>query len=187
MARVAAIKRPGRQLVGCLTLFLSLFDARSTAAQPSSATDKRPVLEALNVQSNACFDTTSLATHVRTWLKRSNVDRHIDLEVRGDPQGPEGVTIEIRRDGHSVGTRFFPAFTVPCQDIRTAVAMSAALAIDATEHEAQRLEPTAQKPTAIAQAPPQARPNSKRVAASLEGVALVGLLPTWAVGFAPSG
>jgi hypothetical protein len=145
--------------------------------------NKRPVREALRVQANACFDTTTLAFHVELWLKRSSVDRHIDLEVRGDPQGPEGVTIEIRRDEHSVGTRFFPAFTVPCQDIRTAIAMSVALAIEATEHESRQVEPVAGKPTANPQLPLQVTPPPARVMTSLEGLALTGVLPTWAAGF----
>jgi hypothetical protein len=171
-------------LIGLLILFLSLLESRSCEAQPSAVSNKRPVLEALRVQANDCFDTTTLAAHVELWLKRSSVDRHVELEVRGDPRGPAGVTIEIRRDERSVGTRFFPAFTVPCEDIRTAIAMSAALAIDATEHESQQVEPATRKPPANPHLPLQWTPPPA-VATSLEGVALTGVLPTWAVGFAP--
>lgn len=183
MVCAAHFKHPCPLLVGASMVFLSLVDSRAAAAQPPVSSNNRPIVEALSVQSNACFDATTLAAHVELWLKRSNLDRHIALEVRGDPQGTEGVTIEIRRDGHSVGTRVFPTFTVPCEDIRTAIAMSAALAIDATEHEAQLAEPAAQQPAAVRRLPP---PRAARVATSLEGLALVRVLPTWTAGFAPA-
>jgi hypothetical protein len=164
---------------------LSLLYASCVVAQAAVAADRRPVAEALSVQNNVCFDAPTLGLQLEAWLKRSTVERDISLDVRGDPLGADGVTIEIRRAGRSVGTRTFPQFSVSCEEVRSAIAMSAALAIDATEQESGCPEAPQQKPS-LAYEPPRHRAPLARALGSLEGVAVGGLLPTWSMGVAPS-
>lgn len=151
------------------------------------AVEVRPILEALHVASNPCFDAATLAPHVAAWLKRSAMDRRIEVEVRGDPLSPAGLALEIRRDGQAVGTRSFPAFTVPCEDVRAAVAVSTALAIDATVLESLGVNVPSSAPSEPAhRAPARSEPQPARLAVATEGVALLGVLPTVAAAYAPS-
>jgi hypothetical protein len=121
------------------------------------------------------------------FLKRDAIDRNIELEIQGDPLGPEGVTLEVRREGRVVGSRSFPTLTASCEDVRTAVAMSAAFVIDATELESQSAKPVASAAAPAPKPAPAATPvATSSLMATLEGVAVAGVLPGWTAAVAPS-
>ncbi|MGE5786553.1 MAG: hypothetical protein ACM3ZE_18290 [Myxococcales bacterium] len=136
---------------------------------------------------SACLDAATLAQSVAFYLKREQIDRHLELAIRGNPLGEEGVTIEVRRDGQTVGTRTFPTFTDPWDEVLSAIAVAVAMTIDATEH-----EPRPDKVAVAATSQPKQEvalkkspPRTKRAATGVDVLALWGVLPGWALGLAP--
>ncbi len=91
-----------------------------------------PIAAALRIGPNACFDAASLAPVLARWLQRDVIDRRIVVEVTGQPDTPEGLVLRVRRDGQLVGERRFPSLSAPCEEVRAAVGLAAALAVDAT-------------------------------------------------------
>jgi hypothetical protein len=167
-------------------LCASLIHSSGWAAATSHTDEKHALAAALRVEAHTCYDAEALTPSVARFLKRNTIDRHLELEIRGDPQSSDGVTLEVRRDGHVVGTRSFPAFTASCEDIRTAIAMSAAFVIDATELESQAKAPAASATPAQPKLAPGAPAATNAVMASLEALALTGVLPGWSAGVSPS-
>ncbi|HEY5962204.1 MAG TPA: hypothetical protein VIV60_36860, partial [Polyangiaceae bacterium] len=162
--------------------------AEPPAAQAAAEPDLRPIQQALRVDANACFDAATLATSVAVQLKRERINRRLELEIRGNPQGEEGVTIEVRHAGRTAGTRTFPPLTDPCDEVLAALAVAVAMTIDATEHEqlAQKAPVTTTnqpKPEGSANVP--ARRN-ERALIGLDVVGLWRVLPGWTAGIAPS-
>lgn len=176
----------GRGLFGAVLACFVLFTGGATA-QTSAVANLRPISEALRVETESCFDAATLAQSVAVHLKREQIDRHLELAIRGNPQGEAGITIEVRRDGKAVGTRTFPPFDDPCDEVLSAVAVAVAMTVDATEHEqvsgSAAVAATDQpKPKT---APTQPLAPNRRAAAGVELLALWGVVPGWTVGLAP--
>jgi hypothetical protein len=156
----------------------ALFAARDAAAAPPT----HPVAEALQVEPNRCFDAASLSPVLARWLHRDAIDRRLAVEIAGQPGGPEGLTIRVRRDGEIVGERHFPALSGPCDEVRAAVGLAAAIAIDATV-----LESLGVKPDVAPAPPPQPTPSRwPGFAGSFDAGLLFGVLPSPTAAFAPT-
>jgi hypothetical protein len=167
-----------RALAAPAAIALLASSTRAGAVEPA-----RPVVEALRVEPNGCFDAASLAPQVARWLKRDAVDRRIELEIRGDPRASGGAELTVRRDGRVVAGRAFPRFDAPCAEVGAAVSLGAALAIDATLLDALGVQvPPPPPPRPL---PPPPRPVVT-VFGALEGVALIGVVGGPAPGFAPA-
>lgn len=188
----------GRRAVAVALLGLAS-DWAARAAPPAP----RPLREAVTVHEGACLARESLIASVEGWLGRAEVDAALAIEVEELADGrPRFV---VSRAGRPAAERTFRAGVVPCADLRAAVALAIALAIDAAVLEGV-LEPPPVRaeevpPTPPARAPrargprrpvraagarsrPSPRPPPDRVrrrkplaVADLQGVALLGVLP----------
>lgn len=146
--------------------------------------------EALDVVENRCMTESELAANVRLWLGRPSVDRRIQIVV--DQLDEDSLRFVLSRDGKPSAERRFHTSDVSCVDLRAAVALAIALAIDATVMQAI-LEPVpeAPAPPAPKPSPAPARPPAKsrpalppappeeRVMLEVDAqvLALVGVLP----------
>lgn len=156
----------------------------ATAAPPA-----RPFADALHVEPNECFDAATLAPEIVRWRRRDGVDRRIEVEIAGQPADADGLTLRVRRDGRLVGERRFPGLAAPCEEMRAAVGLAAALAVDAILLEARGAPRKAITPPAPIEperdpAPPPPRPVL-RISTAVDAVALFGVLPSDAGGVAP--
>jgi hypothetical protein len=161
------------------------------AHRAGAAPAEVPVADALHVEPNACFDAASLAPVLRRWLSRDTLDGRLRIEIAGSPQSPEGLSLRILRDGVLVGERHFPGLSAPCEEVRAAVGLATALAIDATVLESLGVKPA---PSPVAPAPlpapaPALAPPPRSwfgVDVSVETAGLFGVLPTPATAIAPA-
>jgi hypothetical protein len=156
-----------------------LLAARSAAAEPP-VPPARPVSEALRVEPNPCFDAASLAPVLARWLRRDTLDSRIEVEIAGQPGSPPGLRLRVRRDGQIAGERLFPGIAAPCEPIREAVGLVAAIALDATVLESLGVKPV---PAVPPPPPPPAPSVSPGLSASFAGVVLLGVLPSPAPAF----
>lgn len=163
-----------------LVVAVGLLAARVAEAAPPTHT----VTESLHVEPNPCFDAASLAPVLARWLHRDTIDRRLEVVVVGQPRRSDGLTLRVRRDGTIVGERHFPGLEAPCEEVRAAVGLAAALAVDATVLESLgvKAEPAAPPP-----APPPVTPRAwPGFSASLDAIGLFGVLPSPAAAIAPA-
>lgn len=131
---------------------LALAIAAATVAPSSRARadgDTVGVTDAITVGPSECLRHDVLVAHVTTWLARDVVDRRIAVAV--EDQG-ERVRFVVRRDGVASAERTFRATRIACADLRAAVGLAIALAIDATILKSITI---AEPPPEPAPAPPQ--------------------------------
>lgn len=171
---------------GALVFSAALLSA--TARAEEGGPNLVPLAAALRVEPNACFEASSLAPAIARWLQRDAIDRRLIVEVSGQADDAEGLLIRIRRDGQLVGERRFSGRFVSCEEVRTAVALAAALAVDATVVESLGVHPRAPGPEPAAPKVPEAPVGARRtgVSASLDAAALFGVLPSPVPAFAPA-
>ncbi len=112
-------------------------------AEASAATAEdargRPIDEVLRVViKSPCFDRDSLADEVEEWLGRGHVDGRISsIQVRAS-QGILSFSIEV--NGQAPSAREFPELPRDCVEMRGAIGLSLALAIDALESDLAPVE-----------------------------------------------
>jgi hypothetical protein len=167
--------------LGALAVAAALVAAPVRAEESGAPTV--PIVSALTVEPNGCFDAVSLAPALARWLRRDAVDRRIRVEVAGQPDGPEGLTLRVRRDGSIVGERRFSHLSAPCAEVCEAVGLAAALAVDALVPAPLEVAP----PPAVIPVVPAPPPRSPwpGIAASVDAVTLFGTLPPPVWAFAP--
>ena len=176
-------------------------------ARAADATE-RPIVAAIAAAPDACYDGNSLAASIGAWLNKTTIDARIAILVRRPAEGTLRFTVE--REGKLVGERDMPAGTLPCPDLRAALSLAIAIAIDHTlldslGIEAPPTEPTEREnpkaPTSPAPAPapgplpaaattpsqPKIKPADERAVLgfALEAEALFGVLPGPALGASP--
>lgn len=151
-----------------------------------------PLGEALEVAENHCLTEATLIPSVELWLGREAVDRRIRIFV--DAEKSRQVRFIVERDEEAIAERVFTKTKVPCADLRAAVALAIALAIDATALETleapEPMPPAAEVPEALppplvapeaATPPPEEEPTSPDLRLSVHGLGALGVLPapTW--------
>jgi len=101
------------------------------AASPAAAQDapKRPLAEAFTVAPGDCLDAEQLVPAVARWLGRGEIDRRISIDVKR--QG-DAVAYGLHRDGVLVGERKVTNLPPGCPELITALALSIAVAVEAT-------------------------------------------------------
>jgi hypothetical protein len=169
--------------VAAIVAFGALATRAAEAAPPV-----RSFAEALHVEPNACFDAASLAPEIARWRGRDVLDRRVEVEIAGQLTDAAGLLLRVWRDGRIVGERRFPGLAGPCPEVREAVGLATALAVDAILIEAEGA--TQEASTRGPAAPPQGAPASPpawrpRFFTEIDGIALVRVLPSPAGALAP--
>ena len=130
-----AAMRALRRAIGALACTAGV----AAAAEPET----RPLGDALEVGENRCMTKAELAANVQVWLGRPGVDRRIQIAVEQIDE--DSLRFVVSRDGKPSAERRFRTSDVTCPDLRAAVALAIALAIDATVMQAI-LEPVPAEP-----------------------------------------
>ncbi len=89
----------------------------------------RPIAEAIELGDARCFAKESLAASVASWLGHGEIDERLTIVVA---DVPDGVRFEVRRESVSIGERTLEVVGLPCEDVRSAVGLGIASAIDVT-------------------------------------------------------
>jgi hypothetical protein len=155
---------------------------RAALAQEPARTE-RPIAEALELEPSACFDRDSLGRELTRWLHSGMLDARLSIRVRrGQHSNAEAESFVVLREGTIVVERDLPRRNAPCEELRSAVALAIAIAVETTLFES-REEPRAAPaaPIETAPIPDQIKaplPKSKRgLSAEVLGHAFLGLLP----------
>ena len=183
-------------------------------ALPSPArgdTPSRPITELLHVTEGRCLRGRELAADVASWLGRGTVAATMSIDVQEMESGGQFV---LRRDGEVIGRRALLRADSSCEELRAALSLAIAVAIDATILDALGVPNAAPAPALPVQtvtlqlplpppllpppppppwsAPPPPQPPlppaapASRFSASLEIGVLAGLLPAPAFLISPS-
>lgn len=189
-------------------LALGLLHAGNAFAEEST----RPIANALSTAPDACFDGNSLAESIATWLGKREVSTRVSILVRRPTA--DSVRFTVERDAALAGERDLPVGKLACPDLRAALSLAIAIAIDSTILESLGVEapPTTPTPRETELSPPapaaplvappppppqrdeQLPPAPKRlhpredrtlVGFAVEAVALFGVLPGPAIGASP--
>jgi outer membrane biosynthesis protein TonB len=198
----------GSKELRCALLILgtTLTIAAPRPARADTAPE-RPIVQAVAVTPDACFDGASLAQSIAAWLKKGTIDARIAILVRRP--NSENVRFTVERASELVGERDLPVGTLPCADLRAAVSLAIAIAVDNTLLESLGIEPPPSTPTereakpAVPKEPEKPEPAAaptpaprpapaptppetpRRLSFALEAEGLFGLLPGPALGAAP--
>lgn len=190
------------RIAGALLLLSSSF----ASAQPKP---DRPIVEAIAAAPDACFDGNSLADSIATWLGKKSIDSRISILVRRPLA--DSVRFTVEREQKLVGERDLAVGTLPCPDLRAAVSLAIAIAIDATlldslgiqppvttpsERDAEATEPPSSPPPVVAPSPPAIvdrprpqprgpKPPTHGLALGVEATTLFAVLPGPALGASP--
>ncbi|MFO0567563.1 MAG: hypothetical protein U0263_18030 [Polyangiaceae bacterium] len=122
----------------------------------------RPLGEAIQAEGVRCMTRQELVQNVELWLGRGTLDERISIRV--EELDPTSLRFVVSRGGAPAAERRFKTTDVACPDLRAAVALAIALAIDATVLKAV-LEPVAPAPTEPPPAPRETEPPAKPKAA----------------------
>ena len=151
----------------------------------------RPVVDGLHVTEGQCLRRAALGAGVAAWLGRDTMAAPLAIDV-DELQG--GAQFVLRRDGEVLGRRTLLQPGSSCEEIRAAISLAIAVAVDATILDTLGVPrvappPPLPAPTFPGPMPPSARPPpwsvtparpappSRRFAAGLELGFLAGLLP----------
>jgi hypothetical protein len=174
-------------------------------------TPSLPVAERLHVTGDRCLDRAQMAAGVASWLGRGTMAAQLSIEVEEIDGGGRFV---LRRDGAVLGQRTLLRADSSCAELRAALTLAIAVAIDATILDALGITTPAPAPPLLPAAlppppplppatstlplPPSTSPPSPppaptvawrdrpRLSASVEIGALLGLLPQPAFLVAPA-
>jgi hypothetical protein len=141
----------------------------------SAAAPARKIADAVTVNPNACLERGALAREISRWLKREEVDAGLSVAVQVAETRPAGVSFVIRRDGVLVGERAFPKLEGTCAELRAALGLAIALALDASV-----LDSLGVRSPARVSPPPSTSPNTLSADVGIAGLANV--LPEPALG-----
>ncbi|MGD8858437.1 MAG: hypothetical protein PVI30_00395 [Myxococcales bacterium] len=147
-----------------------------------------PLHERIAVEPGAtCLDRRRLIRRVARWLERDRIDARIHVRVRGDEERAFGVTFTVERsaDHERAAVRTIHDAPHDCDQLHSALALSIALAIDATLLEmatAAKAEPLPDDEELLGPAEPE-QPRYLRLAAALLGQAGSGVLTGVSLGF----
>jgi hypothetical protein len=151
----------------------------------SPALAERPLAEAMQLGEDACFQRAALASEVIRWLGHAELDERVAISVRpGAGENAGSVAFSILRDGQVVVDRRLEHAGAACPELRRAVALAIAIALDSTLVEARPQPAPAPRP-APSPRPPRApaTPSRDALVGPFAG-AFLGLLPepTWGAG-----
>ncbi len=117
----------------------------SARAQAPSGETTRPIVAAIAAAPDACFDGNSLAESIATWLGKGEISPRIAILVRRPTT--DAVRFTVERDAKLVGERDLVVGQLPCPDLRAALSLAIAIAIDSTLLTSLGIEPPPTTPT----------------------------------------
>jgi hypothetical protein len=153
--------------------------ARGDAVAPA-ATPLQPLAQAIAVEPGAtCLQVEKLVRRVARWLQRELIDARIRIEVHGDRTQKNRVAFEIDRSGGERAERTISDAPEDCDQFHAALALSIALAIDASSQDSGldrlRREELPSDEELLAK-PEKPEPPYLRLGMALFGHATAGLL-----------
>jgi hypothetical protein len=188
-----AVKSFKKSSALCVALWLALVAVPAPARGDTLA---RPITDVLRVAEGRCLGGPRLAVGVASWLGRDTVAASIAVDVQEMENGGQFV---VRRDGEIIGRRTLLRADSSCEELRAALSLAIAVAIDATIFDALGIPTPAPAPLPVPPAPPLVVPlpsppppssssssalppslapkPASRLSASLEIGVLAGLLP----------
>jgi hypothetical protein len=89
----------------------------------------RPIAAAVIARDARCFDAPKLGAAIARWLGRDAIDARLSIDA-SDDGGQAKFT--LRRDGQVVGSRALAVPGAACEDVRAALGLAIAVALDAT-------------------------------------------------------
>jgi hypothetical protein len=141
------------------------------------------LLTAIEVEPGAsCLAADKLIRRVERWLEQSRVDARIRVLVRGDVDVPTRVAFSIDRGDGRVAHRVIEDAPTDCDQLHSALALSIALAIDATLLGGAGEVPDDETLVGQPLQPPPEEPSYLRLAVAAFGQASSGLLTDIALG-----
>ncbi|HEX9297341.1 MAG TPA: hypothetical protein VF881_15975 [Polyangiaceae bacterium] len=145
--------------------------------------ETRPIAEALEVMAGSCLDRESLAQQLRAWLRRDDIDNRISIVVRN---GATDRSFSVLRDGRPVVERVLPRVEVECEQLRAAVGLAIAIAIETmVVKTVDELKPPPAGRPELDLAPAPSKPETSPRRSSSLGLRFLGaiaVLPRPAVG-----
>jgi len=170
-------------------------DAPGTTAAPAAPAEQlRPVAEAVTLEPGAtCLEAERLTRRIARWLERDQIEQSIRVHVRGDERDSQAVRFSIEAAGGRRAERNLLDAPEDCAQMHAAVALSVAMAIDATltDAAAEAVELPEDEELVEPTEPPE--PPYHRGAIALLGQLGSGVLPglspgaaiRWESGFMP--
>ncbi len=133
-----------------------LWLAQRAAAQ-AQPHPERPLAEVVQVHPGAtCLAADRLISRVARWRERESVDARIQVSVEGDAKVPTRVSFVVKEASGAHAERSLEDAPTDCDQLHAAVALSIALAIDATllEADAKGAQAAPPPPPPIKESPP---------------------------------
>jgi hypothetical protein len=117
-------------------LFLALLPSYVRASQPSVRKNQsrtHSLYEAISVEPGAtCIQKAALIRYVAKWLERPEIDRRIRVKVEGSGESTEKATFTIYKGDRFPNRSNFESTANSCDEFRSALGLSIAMAINAT-------------------------------------------------------
>ena len=171
-----------------LVVLAALLSApRLAYAQPDLASPTRPLAELIVVRGGGeCLEQAKVVAQVTSWLEAERADARIRIAVEVDGQPPRSVSFRVLVSGRESAERQFHHPPSSCADLRSAVSLAIAIAIDSTVLESlgiANVTPPAERRTNPSPPPPLSsgppRESSWRWGSGLEVHAQTGVLPSF--------
>ncbi len=159
-----------------MLLWAAVLHAQPPAAG-SAPVPERPLAELMEVDPGAtCLELQRLSLRIARWRERDSADARIHVHVQGDAHSATRIAFTVTVQGGGHAERTIADAPNDCNELHSAVALSVALAIDATLNPGNPTDPvvdipTPPEPAAPAPRLPTPRPE-KSAPASRHGSAL---------------
>jgi hypothetical protein len=140
--------------------------------------DEKSIADMVEVEGGGeCLDAAVLVEQVVSWLGRDRADGRLAIRVEAEGEPPAAVSFVVEVEGEPSAERHFHRPPTRCEDVRAAVALAIALAIDATILESLGI---GSRDDSSAGEPAPGRAGAMRIA--IEGAASAGIVPEPAIG-----
>lgn len=109
----------------------------------------RPLSDAIHLQPGAtCLQQTSVVEHVRAWLGSERIDERLKVEVTGNPDHAQHVSILVSREQAAPTVRKFAPGPSACEQLHAVVGLAIAIAVHAAVIEDMGIGPIQPAPVA---------------------------------------
>jgi len=144
---------------------------------PPEVVPMRSLDQAVQVEAGAtCLDPDKLIRRIERWLGRDRIDARIKVDVHGSASDPRAVSFTIDRGAERRAKRTILDAPAECDQLHSALALSIALAIDASDAEGSTGQPPPPELPSDEALLERPAPRYFRLAAALFGHASSGLL-----------
>jgi len=164
-------------LIVWMLVLLGVAQAQGQALVPNQG-----VVDGLRLRVDAgatCLERDRLAARIQRWREHAELDHALRVHVVGDPHDPTIVSFSVERADGPRSERVLRNAPADCDQLHSAVALSIALAVDASfaAHGARALPLEAAETRRVEPPSDRQKSESYRLDLALFGGASVGLLP----------